>query len=291
MQDGNWKRRWQRRCHVKERWLKPAIGKPLHQKVQKPKHLKQRQDSVVLPNRKILQDQEPNRSRREVMKTILRWNDKIQYCITKWRTSFSIAVGKKPRAKRRSFRRNWKTTIKFTLHHWYTHVIQRMRRTNSRTTKDVLFTRVTEVERQSENQNNSLMHMPCFPSGAGVYNHTRGTCSHNGMIDYPRFPISKMHLRKIPWLYGIPKLQNELQDWRLLKNSGSSYHNAADQRSWHSKVNRRSCDVAIECGTNWFPRWRYAWWDDCVCIEEASRQSRSLPEKIVCGRAACSKIR
>ena len=145
-------------------------------------------------------------------------------------------------------------------------------------------------ERQSENQNNSLMHMPCFQVGLEstiILVELVLTMAWSITQD---FPISKMHLRKIPWLYGIPKLQNEHQDWRLLKNSGSSYHNAADQRSWHSKVNWRSCDVAIECATNWFPRWRYAWWDDCVCIEEASRQSRSLPEKIVCGRAACSKM-
>ena len=31
-----------------------------------------------------------------------------------------------------------------------------------------------------------------------MYDHTGGTYSHNGMIDYPRFQISEMHLGKFP---------------------------------------------------------------------------------------------
>ena len=34
-----------------------------------------------------------------------------------------------------------------------------------------------------------------------------------------------------------------------------------------------------------------AWCDDCVCIEETSRQAHSLPQQSKCRRAACSKIR
>ena len=31
-----------------------------------------------------------------------------------------------------------------------------------------------------------------------MLNHTGGTQSHGGMIDYPRFPISELHLGKFP---------------------------------------------------------------------------------------------
>ena len=46
--------------------------------------------------------------------------------------------------------------------------------------------------------------------------HTGGTYSHNGMIDYPRFLISEMHLGKNPRPYEISKLESQLQDWCLL---------------------------------------------------------------------------
>ena len=45
---------------------------------------------------------------------------------------------------------------------------------------------------------NTSISLPRFQRGAGVYDHTVGTYSHNGMIDYPRFPISEMHLGKFP---------------------------------------------------------------------------------------------
>ena len=35
-------------------------------------------------------------------------------------------------------------------------------------------------------------------SGAGMLRHTGGTYSHNGMIDYTRFPISELHLGQFP---------------------------------------------------------------------------------------------
>ena len=97
--------------------------------------------------------------------------------------------------------------------------------------------------------------------------------------------------RKIPRLHEITKLENQLQGWSLLKNSRSSSHNSVDQRSWDSKVNWRSDDIAIGCGGNRFSRLRYAWCDDCICIEKASRQASALPKKSKCRRAACSEIR
>ena len=96
---------------------------------------------------------------------------------------------------------------------------------------------------------------------------------------------------KISWLDGISKLESQLQDWSMFKISRSSSHNALDQRSWDSKVNWRTYDIAIDCGAKRFPRLRCAWCDDCVCIENTSRQACSLPQKSICRRAACSKIR
>ena len=69
-----------------------------------------------------------------------------------------------------------------------------------------------------------------------------------------------------------------------------SSHDALNQRGWNSKVTRWFCDVAIGCGAIQFHRLRYACFDDCVCIEEASH-SCALPTKSKCRRATCPKIR
>ena len=37
-----------------------------------------------------------------------------------------------------------------------------------------------------------------FQKGAGILHDTGGTYSHCGMMDYPRFPISELHLGKFP---------------------------------------------------------------------------------------------
>ena len=58
MQGGSWKHQRQLQCHVKERSPKHANGKPLFQKPKKPRHLKQRPDSVVSLKHMNLQDKE-----------------------------------------------------------------------------------------------------------------------------------------------------------------------------------------------------------------------------------------
>ena len=73
--------------------------------------------------------------------------------------------------------------------------------------------------------------------------------------------------------------------------SRSSSHNALDPRSWDSKVNWRTYDITIDCGAKRFPRLRYAWCDDCVCIEKTSQQAYSLPQQGKSRWAASSKIR
>ena len=47
-----------------------------------------------------------------------------------------------------------------------------------------------------------------LPTKSGVYDHTGGTYSHSGVIDYPRFPISELHLVKFPD-------SMEFQNWRV----------------------------------------------------------------------------
>ena len=84
--------------------------------------------------------------------------------------------------------------------------------------------------------------------------HTGGTYSHNGMMGYPRFPISDVHPGKFSGLIGISRLESQLQDWSLLEDSRSSSHTAVDPRSWDNKANRRTYDIAIDCGKN-----RFSW--------------------------------
>ena len=99
---------------------------------------------------------------------------------------------------------------------------------------------------------------------------------------------TEMKSWKIPWFIGISKLESQLQDWSMFKISIPSSQDVLDQRSRDSKVNRRPYDVTIDKGANRFHRLRYAWCDDCVCIEEASHEC-ALPENSKCRRATCSK--
>ena len=52
------------------------------------------------------------------------------------------------------------------------------------------------------------MPVPRFQSGGGLLIHIGGTYSHGGMIDYPRFPISELHLGKFPH-------SMECQSWKV----------------------------------------------------------------------------
>ena len=45
---------------------------------------------------------------------------------------------------------------------------------------------------------NSSILAPRFQSGGGLLNHTGGTYSHGGTIDYTRFPVSELHLGEFP---------------------------------------------------------------------------------------------
>ena len=58
-------------------------------------------------------------------------------------------------------------------------------------------------------------------------------------------------------LIGISMLESQLEDWSMFEISRSSSHNALDQRSWDSKVNRRTYGIAIDCVAKRFHRLRY----------------------------------
>ena len=75
---------------------------------------------------------------------------------------------------------------------------------------------------------------------------------------------------KITWLYGIKKLESQLQEWNMYQNSESSDQYALNQRSWDCKVNSQTCDIAIDCGANRFPWLRHAW-----CIASALKKHLS----------------
>ena len=62
----------------------------------------------------------------------------------------------------------------------------------------------------------------------------------------------------------ISKLESKRQEWSMFTDS---------------KINWRSYDIAIDYRWKRFPLLWYAWCDDCVCIEETSRQTCSFPKK------------
>ena len=78
-------------------------------------------------------------------------------------------------------------------------------------------TRRQERVKWKENRLNTSIPLPHFQSGGGMLNRTGGTYSHSGAMDYLRFPISELHVGKISWLHGIPKLECQLQEWVLFE--------------------------------------------------------------------------
>ena len=50
--------------------------------------------------------------------------------------------------------------------------------------------------------------MPRFQRGGGILDHTGGTYSHSGVIDYLRFPVSELQLGKFPD-------SMEFQSWKV----------------------------------------------------------------------------
>ena len=60
-------------------------------------------------------------------------------------------------------------------------------------------TRPTMVSEKDETRATEIFDTcTLLPKGASVFDHTGGTYSHSVMMDYPRSPISDMHLGKFP---------------------------------------------------------------------------------------------
>ena len=92
---------------------------------------------------------------------------------------------------------------------------------------------------------NTLVQSPHFPKQSGTLDHTGWTYFH-GCIT----------MKKISWLWEIPKLEAQLQNseaqlqnWGLYTNRKSSGHHALDQRSWVCKINKWTCCIAIDYKT------------------------------------------
>ena len=139
---------------------------------------------------------------------------------------------------------------------------------------------------------NKSIPSPHFQSRRWMLNHTGGTYSHNGMMmDYPRIPKAELNLGKF-------SESMEFQSWKVnfrtevcLRTADPHLTSHWIKESWDSNPNWRTYDIAIDCGANRFPRLRYAWCDDCICIEKASQLAGTFQKESKCRRTAWSEIR
>ena len=117
------------------------------------------------------------------------------------------------------------------------------------------------------------------------------TYSHVGVMEYPRFPISELHLAKFPD-------SMEFESWKVNFKTEVCAKTANPQitMSWITEVEKaqsiwRIEYIAINSWENRYPRLWNAGCNDSVCIEEDSQLAHSILEKNMCRRATCSKIR
>ena len=86
-------------------------------------------------------------------------------------------------------------------------------------------------ELKSESLNTPIQ-SPHFQSSSGILDHTGGTDSHAGMMDYPRVPVTEWNLGNFPD-------SMEFQSWwklnfrteACMRTAETSSHHAVDQRS------------------------------------------------------------
>ena len=73
---------------------------------------------------------------------------------------------------------------------------------------DLIRLEIHRGRRRKWDENPKIRQHLCLASksGGGLSNHTGGTYSHSGMIQYPRFPISELHLGNFPTFW-------EFQSW------------------------------------------------------------------------------
>ena len=149
-------------------------------------------------------------------------------------------------------------------------------------------TKRPESEMRREPWNTSIP-LPHFQSGGGMLNHTGGTYSQVVwlIIRDSRFRNCIVGNSQTLWNFKAGKSTSRLKFVRkqhILFSQCTGSKKLKYQRQltslWHHD---RLWGEQIS-------RLRYAWCDDCVCIEEAVRQAHPLPEKGKCRRAACSKF-
>ena len=141
-------------------------------------------------------------------------------------------------------------------------------------------------EQQDLSNSRSILHC-----GDGISRHIGGTYSHGGMMEYPRFPILKLHLAKFPD-------SMEFESWKVNFKTEVCAKTASPQisMSWITEVEKaKSIDESSTSqsilGRTDFP--------DCEMLdvmiasafEEDSQLAHSILEKNMCRRATCSKIR
>ena len=95
-----------------------------------------------------------------------------------------------------------------------------------------------ESETRREPLNTSIP-SPHFQSGGGMLNHTGGTYSHNGMMDYPRFPISELLLGKfLPtlWNFKIWKVNFKTEVCSKTAHLHLTMHWRSKKLRWQSQL-------------------------------------------------------
>ena len=120
----------------------------------------------------------------------------------------------------------------------------------------------------------STVPTPRFTRGVATlpFSHTGGTYSHNGMMDYPRFPTSEVHLGKFPDSL-------EFQSWKVnfkteVCSKSAVPHLTVDQRSRQQKSVDHPTTSRSMAGEMGSPRW----------VDNRRRRTREGPEP-ACVRA------
>ena len=144
-------------------------------------------------------------------------------------------------------------------------------------------TKRPESEMRREPQHSSIP-VPPFQSESGLLNHTGGTYSHSGVINYPRFPISKLHLGRFPdsmefqsWKVNF---KTEVQNQQIL----ISQCNGSKKLRWQSQLTNswhrdRLQGEEISPTTICLMRWLRLHWKDFSTSMFSSEKRVSVEEQ------------
>ena len=137
---------------------------------------------------------------------------------------------------------------------------------------------------------NTPIQSPHFQSRSGMLNHTGGTYSHNGMVDYPRASIAELNLGKLP----VPM---EFQGWKTNFRTESCLKTADPQVTmhWIKEVEIAKSIDELKTSRSIVGRTEFPDFDmhDAMLASALKKIliTRTLPKKRKCRRAASSKIR